>query len=44
VYDVVIQLSTAGYVERFAEWRDESEAELTAWFRDDLDRRLSAIK
>jgi len=44
VYEATIGLSTAGYVERFAEWRDESEAELTAWFRDDLDRRLSAIE
>jgi Phosphotransferase enzyme family. len=44
VYDAIIQLSTAGYVERFAEWREESEAELTAWFHDDLDRRLSQIE
>lgn len=44
VYEAMIGLSTAGYVERFAEWRDESEAELTAWFRDDLDQRLSAIE
>lgn len=44
VYDAVIQLSTAGYVERFAEWRDESEAELTARLRDELDRRLSLIE
>lgn len=44
VYDVVIQLASAGYVERLAEWRDESETELTAWLRDDLDRRLSLIE
>ncbi len=44
VYDVVIQLASAGYVERFAQWHDESEAELTAWLRDDLDHRLSLIE
>ncbi|MEZ3145683.1 phosphotransferase family protein [Halobaculum sp. MBLA0143] len=44
VYDATIQLSTADYVERFAEWREESEAELTAWFREELDRRLSRIE
>ncbi|MEZ3117236.1 phosphotransferase family protein [Halobaculum sp. MBLA0147] len=44
VYEAVIQLGTAGYVERFAEWRTESVAELTEWFHEDLDRRLSQIE
>lgn len=44
VYEAAIGLSTADYVGRYAEWREESETELTAWFRDELDRRLSAIE
>lgn len=44
VYETVIQLGAAGYVERYAQWREESVAELADWFHDDLDRRLSRIE
>ncbi|ERH14026.1 MAG: putative aminoglycoside phosphotransferase [halophilic archaeon J07HB67] len=44
VYEAAITLSTAGFVDRLAEWREESVAELTAWFRAELDGRLSAVE
>lgn len=44
IYAAMIQTSTADYVERFAEWHEESVSELTAWFHEDLERRLSLIE
>ncbi|MFB6236483.1 MAG: phosphotransferase family protein [Halopenitus sp.] len=43
VYRAVRLLGASGFVERFAEYRDESTDELAAWIDAEMDRRLGRL-
>jgi aminoglycoside phosphotransferase (APT) family kinase protein len=41
VYDAVAFLGTSGYVDKYAEFLDESQAELADWMQEEMKRRLA---
>lgn len=44
IYAAERVVGDAGFADRLAEWTDRSVADLDAWFREEIDRRLSAIE